>query len=181
MCQDSMVSNQGNMRRPVSWLLAGCGIIVGVLLVVFGAYLVEDGLYHAFFKDLKEVLIGTGSITLGAALATWMLHSVLLTRQDSTRRLCLRILFGLVLVFAVVEASRLALHPKPEWRFTPARETVAVVVHYGGRSQLVIIPKNVARPCHWYETGIRATFGSGDVTKEIKIPKKHVAAPGLRE
>jgi len=167
--RDSGVSNsEGKVfaGKPI----AAVGLALGaVAALLFGGYLVDDGLLGGFWADKKEIGFGLVFLTAGFLLicqriAVLHLPAARATTRN-TKRLAVLLLFGIVVTFGIVEAGR--KHARRDcWVQVPSPLFVKIGDSYA------LPPASVVRPARWYESGIKVIVaGSG---REINMPKKYI-------
>jgi len=168
--QDSRVSD-AERKVFTGKRIAAVGLAVAaVAALLFGGYLVDDGLLGGFWADKKEIGIGLVFLAAGFLLLCHRIAALHLSAERTTtrkmKRLAVLLLLGIVVIFGIVEAGR--KHARRDcWVQVP----FALFVKIGDDYDLP--PWWAVRPARWYESGIKVVEPSSG--SEIKMPKKYIS------
>jgi hypothetical protein len=147
--------------------------------LLFGIYLIDDGLLAGVGEDVKEVAIGT--LLFLISMTTVVLAVIGRLQHASAKRILL--VSSVLLALAILGAEAIRFSRKPDgFVFDPSSGTHVMVI-YSYRDEAGIerykpdaVPTSGMRSPHWWETGVRVSVigGEGQDLEDRTIPKKHV-------
>lgn len=149
--------------------------------IVWGVFLIEDGLFSTGSADLKE--FGLGLIfTLCGLLYTLVLFSSKSWFTWLSPALRISLLMLASIMYTAFVHSRWPNRDDQNSRIVSGKEMI--VGHVKASNEWVMVQKSVLqRPAHWYESGVNITYLSDDEqqTLSIRLPVKFLPLKSIKE